>query len=814
MKLVSIALRLRPVRFGFLVRPNDATNLQRVFEINTSIWGGMFNPIFPYFERLPKWWDRSPLRIYSARELVQGYLEFFEPDFVVQTEEGQAAKLQLPKEVTLDLDDVLRPKPENMWKGHGLNVVELYKYLYHKEFKFVHRHEPRIAKIIPREREFRLFTSCVFGAFPREKDLEHIEKAFITAFTPEQVMLDGERLASLYETPALSPLEIGKGDIRVSYSSLSLPTLFLLDPSQPRDMIDFWNLRAIQPNVWAIPVQWIELLSKFCTKFLAGSDSSLATGPSEPIPRLIQISRSIPSTDADDLFKRYVPGPRQVHVGVRQWYPHFRTEPSSSTRVEQRPVLTSRTATVNPDVFEDEDFVELYPLSPEFADEQINYCRWANVVKLRDLTLGSEIATVFPNNLRNPSYPRPGFLGVTRTNREGSVFFPKSIEIKEHWKPMDGTSAFIDWLKTQNVRAEISSAGRTTLQMIRTLHGLGRLRVVAHPEIVQLLHKMAHKSVPSGKGGIARKEYPGRTFGFKRLQGLLHKINKSYRTPVFSLEKLTKYNVLRIGLEVQCSHCESRNWYPVDSLDYALVCENCLKKFDFPSDNPSTSPWCYRVIGPFSRPDYAQGAYASALAIRFFSEFSGIWNTSLTWSTGLDLKFPSSSTTEVDFLLWYQRQLILDEAHEVDLVFGEAKSFAEESFKSEDVQRLKRLAILFPGSVLVFAAMKQQLSAKEKKIISSLALWGRKYTASGRLRAAVVVLTATELFSLDRLSREWERKGGRHARLIRPPYVDVRNLCELADLTQQLYLGLPSIGEWYRKKLERKVERRSRVRQK
>lgn len=84
MRDISLLLRLRPIRFAFLIKPNDAKNLKRIFDINTSLWGDLFNPIIPCFERIPKWWDRHPARFGSARQIIDGYLKFYEPDFIVE----------------------------------------------------------------------------------------------------------------------------------------------------------------------------------------------------------------------------------------------------------------------------------------------------------------------------------------------------------------------------------------------------------------------------------------------------------------------------------------------------------------------------------------------------------------------------------------------------------------------------------------------------------------------------------------------------------------------------------------------------------
>jgi hypothetical protein len=147
------------------------------------------------------------------------------------------------------------------------------------------------------------------------------------------------------------------------------------------------------------------------------------------------------------------------------------------------------------------------------------------------------------------------------------------------------------------------------------------------------------------------------------------------------------------------------------------------------------------------------------------------------------------------------------------LVFGEAKSFGggnreekdaiKDVFRDDDIENLKKLAIRFPGSILVCATMKQagKLSMDEVTRMAALAEWGREYISeSHQTRAPVIVLTGIELFAPYSLHEAWEKVGGRHAEFLRPGWVRTENLRVLADLTQQLYLNMPSYSAWLEEK--------------
>ena len=140
--------------------------------------------------------------------------------------------------------------------------------------------------------------------------------------------------------------------------------------------------------------------------------------------------------------------------------------------------------------------------------------------------------------------------------------------------------------------------------------------------------------------------------------------------------------------------------------------------------------------------------------------------------------------------------LSLETAHPTETVFGEAKSFGKDVFEQDDVNKMKLLAETFPGSILVFATMKEKLSQEEIDRIKSLAYWGRGYDKERKqTRAPVIILTGTELFTTGSLRSAWEKKGKAHKDLAKKTSWEMEsNLRVLADLTQYLYLEMPPHG--------------------
>jgi hypothetical protein len=121
---------------------------------------------------------------------------------------------------------------------------------------------------------------------------------------------------------------------------------------------------------------------------------------------------------------------------------------------------------------------------------------------------------------------------------------------------------------------------------------------------------------------------------------------------------------------------------------------------------------------------------------------------------------------------------------------------------------MKELAQRHPGAVLVFSLLKTNLSKSEKSRLVKLALWGREIDRKTREhKATVIVLTGTELFSMDDLSLTdaWKKGTAKHKELAEQHQsYQLKDIDVLADATQQIYLGLPSYGDWWNKKFENK----------
>lgn len=460
----------------------------------------------------------------------------------------------MPEDVIVSINEFrFDESPSGYKEIRGLNVFGLYVDLYHKQFKFVQRHKRNLILTQPKSERFRLFNSCVFGSFPKEKALSYFEKAYRDAFDPEQITMGPEQLEKYYETLCSCPLDIGCENIDVFHSHQPGPMIFILDATQPRDLIDFWNLRSYKKHLLAIPIQWLGELSRFCQDFAIRNYRPLPGNPhGVMIDTTFLFSRSLNDQTIDNA-KQYLRVKEKGAVIFQHWYPHFWERQSDLIWSPDRPVLTVKESTQNASVDDPDGRFRFDNLSPDLVDRYSSCSCWANVIHLIESENKDEVATVFPTSLRNPSFPNLSFDNKRiLSNTEGLISYPVHKNWHEYWNVLDGTSAFIEWMKTQGVKAEVSDAGKTLLQVVRSLQGFWGVRYISHPTIINRLNSMACKlsKITEESEDGQQKEYLGRTVKYEDLKREIYEIvedvfvSRPWKNKL--LESLVKYDVIKL----------------------------------------------------------------------------------------------------------------------------------------------------------------------------------------------------------------------------------------------------------------------------
>jgi hypothetical protein len=399
---------------------------------------------------------------------------------------------------------------------------------------------------------------------------------------------------------------------------------------------------------------------------------------------------------------------------------------------------------------------------------------------------------------------------------EGWVYPQRYKNLAQYVSLLNPEEAIIGSLEQLGIKASLSEPGHIAKQMLEHLGGLWGVHLLADLDTLKLLNKMA--------GGLRRKRNDNETIeeNFELRTATLKEWTDlvSHRREKWAfgsdLAKFTTANVIRLGLETECPHCNAKNWSTLTSVDYRVVCERCLKPYDFPQAGlrDHNRNWAYRVVGPFSVPDYGRGSYSSLLALRVLSRYRSAMDR-MTFATAMNLNFEGIQR-EVDFIAWHGHEHMQETHRPPQLLIGEAKSLGRgELITPNELAKLKTVADKLPEAVIVIAVLRDHFTEAEKKILRSFVTWGRRVNVYGEPTNPVLLLTSHELTMDHYVSSTWKELGGKHAKFA--DYNQTRTLSAFADATQQIYLDMPSFNqarqEYWQKRHARRLAKQSAPKQ-
>jgi hypothetical protein len=818
---LSVEILLRPTRIGFLTRPTDLASVRAIMRACTCLWGGVFNPIIPIFKRAPMEWRPEIYRRFKGAEVAKGYARFFEPDVYVETEKGllEEAGLGALRQKhalhtqVITLTELLEPEQGRHWSepAFGLNIHDVLAHIHKAEQQFVRRDKQANLYVSP-ERGSAL-TEAMFGVYPSSEAVKYIEQTYWDVYRPDTVKPTPDCWRQVFLKGAGTPLRVTSYDLDTQRNWYHDLLIFVFDPMRATDLIDLWNLRLEPFPVLPVPLGWFEALGDDIHEILKAEHRPVAGNPAGMMHRAtIEFGRSIPQVKAEKLIRSLKPGVPQGALLIKYWRnPIWVEHRDDRVHRNTRLKVTAKERRADLAMKEDREFRTTFEtLEPEFSRRYSRSDhRWVNVLNISNYSNRS-IATVLPFNTFDRSWPRLGMGGdAVPVSSEGWVFLQEHTNLGQYVSLLSANDAMVGSLGQFGIKAELSEPGHIARQMLEHLGGLWGVHLLADIETLKLLNKMA--------GGLRRKSneedtveetFELRTAPLKDWTILIAARKTRRPLPRHSLEDFTKSNVIRLGLETDCPHCSAKNWSTLTAVDYHVTCERCLKPYDFPQAalREHNRNFTYRVVGPFSVPDYGRGSYSALLTLRVLELFK-FTTSEMTFSTAMNLSF-NNVQCEVDFVAWLgDGRLGRENRRPPQLIIGEAKSLGQgELITARDLAKLKSVAAKLPDAVVVISVLRDYFTLKEKKLLEKFVNWGRRVNVHGEPTNPVLLLTAHELTMDHPLSATWKDLGGVHARFA--DYEHTHTLLDMTDATQQIYLDLPSFYQVRRDYCDRRLARR------
>lgn len=773
----TVTIRVRPLRVGFLVDPADRAGLYRAIELSTFLWGGSYNPIIPAYRRTPTKWEPHRVRhLPLPSEIVGGYLTGFDPDFVVPVGICASRTFQVGNRDIIKADDLIGDLKDSASPRYGIGFIELLNDFIEKELKYKRNDDLQV--VFPElPRAYGLFLASVFGALPK-KAQEIIDKHFLNIPGISKVYPTLARFPELLRSNNFFPRRLTSW--KLDEQPLHGAQLFVCDATSTQDIIDYWNLRAAGFYVVPVPIQAAEteIIKNLARGFIEKNYHPYRHNPEMFHHTTVQRSRSL----TEDTVKRFCQSlniakdehKTQPKYLLQWWYPRL-WDAWARENAFGEGIAFPFEYEEERQISEGEERLELRSQDPKFDTfhEYSGKPKFANEFSFRFYGSKEPMAEVFPEGSRELSSAigRVGYFNW-RFSRFGPVFLahnPRDLIFLE--LPL-AEAVMTEWFRERGWKVSLSGPGRIAKQLLKQVGGTYGISKLAHKGVIELLGELEKEA------GMPRQAV------LEKLKRVIKSDGLFYDAERF-LEGLLSANALRLGAKIQCPVCTRHNWYELNALDYELRCRFCLSDFSPPLKSPKDIEWTYRAHGPFAS-SIAQGAFTVLLTLKLIG---GDFDRGVTPLFSY-IAEKDGRHLEIDLTCLYKPSTWREKGTYV--IHAECKSF--NMFERRDIERMKELAIAFPGSALVFSTLNSELQESEVKLIRNLAVAERKKRLRRKPSSHVILLTGIELFS-HRIGDNWKNKGGLYERLSQRSF-ELTQLEVLADATQQLYLSLPPWSEW------------------
>lgn len=687
MASTTLFVNYRPLKIGFCVRADNLEDITRAAELNTLLWGGIYNPIIPINSDIK--FSSQLVKVFGVDLL---YPVFNTPEIENFIKQHKHLEWRNP------YDKILFQQLEKETRMGVLDVSNIIEYHWEKEFKSIKKSNcilPTWSKNDPLARIFTL----QFGSYPANPKLSFDHKTgYLRGLRAKsQRIVKGKVVdANLYRK--MTPILLTEDRLILGGGSWGWDShgVFLGKPDKPQDLIDYWNLRASAINLHFVPIDNVDRVKGFIKKHL---ESVKKRDAAKRFPRGVgfwyghDVKDSVVRKIADQLMKK---GESKVFCGVSEhsWNglnikppkPEFESHtvlagidwsyktPSVSFELPLNPATSSRYNSGQELVLDVRPIGEYsykgYTLKlPFFPDLNEWYAR--NVVLHPDeLRVGKDEIGI-----------------VVEVHDSTSTLHP--IKIQEIIKQIFARA---------QIQSQPSKPGLIAQRLIERMGGdLDDCRVFKVRGVRKLI------------GLLSPSEFVTRSYAERTIRDVDNSGSPSFDshkslhiqkreapdlTPQEVFDYLLDKNVFTIGLAPVCPNCELEFWLSLRDINDEVKCEYCGHQFKIAPQLRHRGDFRFRRSGLFGRADNQEGAIPVILTLLQMLRRNGM--EQFMYSTGLKLDSTAHGVDcETDLVIvgkdnWKDK---------VTVVIGECKT--NDEITEEDVQNMLEVKQALDNSEVV-----------------------------------------------------------------------------------------------------------------
>jgi hypothetical protein len=709
MQSISITERHRPARVAFIIPEGDQGAFERAVKLNTALLGGAYNPIISY-------------SLSSQDEAIQ-LLDLFDPDFIHFL--GGVARDWIPGPMTgVRTERFMRPYTSfGCVINHFLlcDVAVLIIYAWRHRALFQKQETPYLLALYQAASPHRLLYLTVFGDYPSDFSVDY-RNLYCTKLNPYHYsFVDHPPILPHDAFSKISPLKltiaqlssrfVGQGKVRRA--------VFVGDPADTQDLVDFWNLRACGVAQFFVP---LDAPTGFEAHFREECDQLRDSGNEE---RLVVLYRRGTLAHAIQRFNDWIysaiPGDMLVAHQVSE--PGFWSS-SNLPRVQS--------------TYEEEH----HSLAP-VADGRFEFhlhlpaCLESAVESRRETFLFTDLSlTGFYDDLHLTQLFRDPALehqfrrrivhhdgritdegpSVLRSwaDRKVLVLLPSAFEVIE------------TLFEHRGMRIEPSQPGRVAQKIIQGLNGIEGCRIFkvkAVRDALDQLNDGRHQTVSKlcqeiGKG---LQDHPSDI-----CLEPMKQVSQYQPREIIAL--MHRFGMIQQGWELRCETCSKRAWYPVKDLGEMFVCHWCFFQQRTPHlSSNEEAIFSYRGNGLYLAENKMEGCVPVVLCLWRLFFLSGVPAHGL-FTTNVEVAEATKERTPLGELDFTYLSVPGTTANDYALVLGEARG--HKNFVVEDVEKVRRICDRFEEEfekehlVLCFGTLHDSFTEAEKGLLKDLGQQG------------------------------------------------------------------------------------------
>jgi hypothetical protein len=233
----------RPTRLAFILPNSDRNLLFNVFARATSLWGGLFNPIVILDDSTRKTagmhYTTLPPDPYLT--IQSDMLKAFDPDLLINySSDPLPPELKVWQHRTFPADGLdWRPLNTNV-RSYFVDIFPILNDLWDEEFKGIASPRFTLKFVEKAEAEKSLFLAARFGLYSSDEYYEFLRKNFDAGTLVYDTAFRSTGWPGNFQgLPGFTALYC-----RPTRQRIHSHAFFLLNPEDPFDVVEYWNLRA------------------------------------------------------------------------------------------------------------------------------------------------------------------------------------------------------------------------------------------------------------------------------------------------------------------------------------------------------------------------------------------------------------------------------------------------------------------------------------------------------------------------------------------------------------------------------------------